>query len=725
MKSRSVPAKEQGAHGVLVSTYSCHVTEMIVDLRNPFVLVVMAVNKMKCEIDPLATDISNNTAIEEQKPLSEIFCVIIRCKSNGTEKNSLQRLDLNPGFQLYVLMLYPLSHTGYHPGVGHNRLRLSSNSWVPSSGRPLHYVIDVYERRTEVHTCAEIFCVNIRCKSNGMEKNSLRCRDLNPGFHIYVLMLYSLSHTGYHTGVRQNRLRLSSNSWVPSSGRPLHYVIDVYECRTEVHTCAEEEQFTGIKTECMYHSYDVQTEMTFDETPVPIDSSVVKSEVEKEKVFDLHVIEIKTECMDHSYDLKSEITYEKSPVPIDCPIVKSEAEEETFDMARVKQENKLDVTMEESEVLTERNSYRHMFREDYDDYIDYYIDPTSSDNEDNEETTPKISSEDFKKHARKTKYERPLCEICGKSFRESADLKRHARVHTGERPCKCDICGKCFQQSADLKRHVRIHTGERPFKCEVCGKCFSSSSNLHGHQRLHTGEMPFKCESCGKSFSSSGNLNKHKRIHTGEMPFKCEMCGKCFSSSGILLTHARIHTGERPFDCAICGKCFSQSSNLKRHVRIHTSEKPYNCVMCGKSFSDLGNFNKHARLHKVEKPFKCEPPAWLNRLSRLPAGLKLRSGAGSSPAWADYLVGFFRRFPNRNVNASIPKQLVPLIKMCLSEMYSRVRVGHWHVARMNESRNAYGVLIGRLEGIRRLERPKRRWRDNIKMDLREVGYGRG
>ncbi|KAJ4434059.1 hypothetical protein ANN_16378 [Periplaneta americana] len=75
---------------------------------------------------------------------------ILRCKSNGTEKNSLRRRDLNPGFQLYVLMLYPLSHTGYHPGVGQNRLRLSSNSWVPSSGRPLHYVIEVYELKANI-----------------------------------------------------------------------------------------------------------------------------------------------------------------------------------------------------------------------------------------------------------------------------------------------------------------------------------------------------------------------------------------------------------------------------------------------------------------------------------------------------------------------------------------------------------------------------------------------
>ncbi|KAJ4445920.1 hypothetical protein ANN_12606 [Periplaneta americana] len=45
-----------------------------------------------------------------------------------------------------------------------------------------------------------------------------------------------------------------------------------------------------------------------------------------------------------------------------------------------------------------------------------------------------------------------------------------------------------------------------------------------------------------------------------------------------------------------------------------------------------------------------------------------------------------------------------------------------HVASMGESRNAYRVLVGRPEGKRPLGRPRRRWEDNIKMDLREVGY---
>jgi hypothetical protein len=44
-----------------------------------------------------------------------------------------------------------------------------------------------------------------------------------------------------------------------------------------------------------------------------------------------------------------------------------------------------------------------------------------------------------------------------------------------------------------------------------------------------------------------------------------------------------------------------------------------------------------------------------------------------------------------------------------------------HVARMGEVRGVYRVLVGRPEGKRPLGRPRRRWEDNIKMDLREIG----
>ena len=42
---------------------------------------------------------------------------------------------------------------------------------------------------------------------------------------------------------------------------------------------------------------------------------------------------------------------------------------------------------------------------------------------------------------------------------------------------------------------------------------------------------------------------------------------------------------------------------------------------------------------------------------------------------------------------------------------------------MGERRGVYRVLVGKPEGRRPLGRPRRRWEDNIKMDLQEVGCG--
>ena len=46
-----------------------------------------------------------------------------------------------------------------------------------------------------------------------------------------------------------------------------------------------------------------------------------------------------------------------------------------------------------------------------------------------------------------------------------------------------------------------------------------------------------------------------------------------------------------------------------------------------------------------------------------------------------------------------------------------------HVARVGEGRGVYRILVGKPEGKRPLGRPRRRWEDNIKINLREVGCG--
>ena len=83
----------------------------------------------------------------------------------------------------------------------------------------------------------------------------------------------------------------------------------------------------------------------------------------------------------------------------------------------------------------------------------------------------------------------------------------------------------------------------------------------------------------------------------------------------------------------------------------------------------------------------------------------------------DEVMGEWRRLHNEELNDlySSPN-IVRVIKS------RRMRwVGH--VVRMGEERGVYGVLVGKPEGRRPLMRPRRRWVDNIRMDLQEVGCG--
>ena len=83
----------------------------------------------------------------------------------------------------------------------------------------------------------------------------------------------------------------------------------------------------------------------------------------------------------------------------------------------------------------------------------------------------------------------------------------------------------------------------------------------------------------------------------------------------------------------------------------------------------------------------------------------------------DEVTGEWRRLHNEELNDlySSPN-IVRVIK-------SRRMRWAGHVARMGEERGAYRVLMGKPEGKRQLERPRRRWVDNIKMDVQEVGCG--
>jgi hypothetical protein len=85
----------------------------------------------------------------------------------------------------------------------------------------------------------------------------------------------------------------------------------------------------------------------------------------------------------------------------------------------------------------------------------------------------------------------------------------------------------------------------------------------------------------------------------------------------------------------------------------------------------------------------------------------------------DEVTGEWRKLHNKELNDLYTSPIM------IRVIKSRRMKWAGHVARMGEEGGVYRVVVGKPEGKRPLARPRRRWEDNIKMDLQEVGCGVG
>ncbi|KFM66800.1 Zinc finger and SCAN domain-containing protein 5B, partial [Stegodyphus mimosarum] len=111
-----------------------------------------------------------------------------------------------------------------------------------------------------------------------------------------------------------------------------------------------------------------------------------------------------------------------------------------------------------------------------------------------------------------------VCLVCNRVFSSNKAVIEHQKSgHKMEGilvQYRCSLCSYTSRWLHNIRRHSKIHTGEKPYSCEICGRKFSSSSSFKYHKVTNCGGRIFKCGICAQTFQHKDQLSVHYQHHT-------------------------------------------------------------------------------------------------------------------------------------------------------------------------------------------------------------------
>ncbi|CAG5927384.1 unnamed protein product [Menidia menidia] len=237
---------------------------------------------------------------------------------------------------------------------------------------------------------------------------------------------------------------------------------------------------------------------------------------------------------------------------------------------------------------------------------------------------------DMDRHMKSHSEDRPYkCSFCEKKFKNPYVLRRHEKEICKSREHKnpkrrevprlnlqpppevsvegkiCPICSRVLPCTADIAKHLRSHSEERPFICVTCEKGFKYKDTLKKHQIIHghEGIREEQTKTLEQILAEADPQNCDSEVVDTK---ESQLESPPGTSEESPPAPAQSISKKALKVCPVCSKAFDCIKTLNRHIQCHTDDRPYHCIHCNKHFKHMHGLKRHqiyAICHKKSTRF--------------------------------------------------------------------------------------------------------------------------